>query len=149
MNGAELAERRTATGLTQDALSRLAGVSQPNIAAYETGRRPLTSAMGARLREHLRRRPSEVLELHHDAILSLLTRYGVSNVRVIGSVACGTDTVWSDLDLLVSPRPDMGLFAFVAMAEELTEITGLRVDVLSDRGLLPADQHLVDQARPL
>jgi predicted nucleotidyltransferase len=46
-------------------------------------------------------KPSEALTAHRDELRQLVSRYGLSRPRVFGSVANGTDTDESDLDLLV------------------------------------------------
>lgn len=46
-------------------------------------------------------KPSLELEKHREAIRELVHKYGLHNPRIFGSVAKGTDTEVSDLDLLV------------------------------------------------
>ena len=64
----EVRELREAAGLSQVELSLRSGVAQPNIAAYETGRRRASADMIERLRAAARPRPSEVLASHHDEL---------------------------------------------------------------------------------
>ncbi|MGO1401831.1 MAG: helix-turn-helix domain-containing protein [Flaviflexus sp.] len=80
---------REAAGLSQVELSLRSGVAQPNIAAYETGRRRASADMIERLRAAARPRPSEVLASHHDELELLANRFGLSNLRIFGSTARG------------------------------------------------------------
>lgn len=67
----------------------------------------------------------------------LARRHRLGNVRVFGSVARGTDRLGSDIDLLVTAEPGVGLFDISAFALELEELLGAPVDVLTDGGLDP------------
>lgn len=128
-------ELRESAGLTQGELASRSGVAQPNIAAYEAGRRKASAAMVQRLREAARPLPHDALATHRDALLDLAHAYGLSNVRVFGSTARGTDQPGSDLDILVSRAPGIGLLALAAFAEEAGELLGVSVDVVTDGGL--------------
>ncbi|MGA3403595.1 MAG: nucleotidyltransferase family protein [Acetobacteraceae bacterium] len=75
-------------------------------------------------------RPSQALQHHREALLTLSTRHGLRNVRVFGSAARSEDRDGSDLDLLVDPTPDSTtLFDIVAMKEEAQKLLGVSVDV--------------------
>ena len=67
-----------------------------------------------------------------DHIAALLKRYGASNPRLFGSVARG-DAEDSDLDLLVDLVPGAGneLLSVAGLAEELSVLLGVRVDVVT------------------
>lgn len=75
----------------------------------------------------------------------ILERYGARNPRVFGSVARGDATSASDVDLLVDL--DVGgnpLLRVAGMSEELSDLLGVRVDVVSDslmRGPVSATVH--------
>lgn len=78
--------------------------------------------------------PSELLRLHRDEILEIMKQYPrLSNIRVVGSVARGEDTEESDIDFLVDPAPDAGLFDLGGLHEDLEELLGIPVDVISSR----------------
>lgn len=95
-------------------------------------------------------RPSQALAQHREAVCSAARRYHVKNPRVFGSVLLGHDTEDSDLDLLVDPLPGATLFDLGGLQEELEELMGLRVDVLT-----PADlpstfrERVLASARPI
>jgi predicted nucleotidyltransferase len=82
-------------------------------------------------------KPSTALQLHRETIRRIVARHRVSNLRVFGSVAQGSDTEGSDLDLLVDPTPSTTLLDIGAIRHELLELLGVPVDVLTP-GALPA-----------
>ncbi|MBY3551894.1 nucleotidyltransferase domain-containing protein [Modestobacter lapidis] len=63
----------------------------------------------------------------------MLGRYGASNPRLFGSVARGDAHEDSDLDLLVDLAPGAGneLLRVAGLAEELSALLGVRVDVVA------------------
>lgn len=79
--------------------------------------------------------PRTVLEQHRDEVLRLAEVHGASNVRIFGSVARGEASGSSDLDLLVEMAPDRSLFDLVALEQDLGDLLGLDVQVVSEGGL--------------
>lgn len=140
-----LRELRERAGLSQSQLASRSGVAQPNIAAYESGRRTPSVAMVDRLRSAMCPLPHEALERHRDELKRLAAAYGLSNVRVFGSAGQGTDTTQSDLDLLVTRSPNVGLLAIAEFASAAEQLLGVRVDVITDGGL-PADHPIIRSA---
>lgn len=65
--------------------------------------------------------------------------FGLSNVRIFGSTARGTDRPGSDLDLLVTRHAGVGLLTIAAFSEAASELLGVEVDVVTDGGL--AEDH--------
>ena len=147
--GAQISRARLAVGLTQTELARRSGVAQANIAAYENGRRHPSADMLARLIGATRHRPSEVVDRHRSAIRQIGAAHKARDIRIFGSVAEGTDTVDSDLDVLVTFEPGASLFDAVAISEELQALLGISVDVVSANGLKERDQHIRDTAVPV
>ena len=80
-------------------------------------------------------KPSTALDYHRIAVRETVVRFRVTNPRVFGSVLTGTDTDASDLDLLVDPLPGTTLFDLGGLQEELQQLLGVRVDVLTPGGL--------------
>lgn len=68
-----------------------------------------------------------------DVVDEILGRYGATNPRLFGSVARGDASDRSDLDLLVDLIPARGneLLRVSGIAEELSELLGRRVDVVT------------------
>lgn len=67
------------------------------------------------------------------AVDEILGRYGATHPRLFGSVARGDASDRSDLDLLVDLLPAGGneLLRVSGIAEELSELLGRRVDVVT------------------
>ena len=82
----------------------------------------------------------EALTAQRVAIEEILRRYGAINPRLFGSVARGDATAESDVDLLVDLLPEGGnaLLRVAGIAEELSRVMGLRVDVVAPSLLRPA-----------
>ena len=80
-------------------------------------------------------KPSEALEQHRAAIRGVVEAHRACNARVFGSVANGSDTAESDLDILVDPTPEMTLFDIGAIRHELRKLLGVPVDVLTPKAL--------------
>lgn len=137
-----LRELRERAGLSQAQLASRSGVAQPNIAAYESGRRNPSAAMVDRLRSAMRPLPHEALEQHRDGLRQLAAEYGLTNMRVFGSAAQGTDTTQSDLDILVTRSPNVGLLTIAEFAFAAERLLGVPVDVVTDGGL-PADHPIL------
>jgi len=74
-------------------------------------------------------RPSEIVARHRASLLDVAQRYGLSNVRVFGSVARGEDRDGSDLDLLVDPAQNTTLLSLARARREAEELTGVRIDI--------------------
>ncbi|MGL3149128.1 helix-turn-helix domain-containing protein [Microbacterium sp. A82] len=140
-----LRDLRERAGLSQAQLALRSGVAQPNIAAYESGRRNPSAAMVDRLRSAMRPFPHEALEQHRDELKELAAEYGLNNVRVFGSAAQGTDTALSDLDILVTRSPNVGLLTIAEFAFAAEQLLGVPIDVVTDGGL-PADHPILRTA---
>lgn len=75
------------------------------------------------------------IEQHRDAILEVARRHGARDVRVFGSVARRQTTEASDLDLLVRFEPGRSLMDHGMLIEDLQELLGINVDVVSEGGM--------------
>ncbi len=62
-------------------------------------------------------------------------KHGAQNVRVFGSVARGEADSQSDIDLLVEFKRGTTLLGHAALVQELEDLLGVKVDVVSERGL--------------
>lgn len=140
---------RMAAGMSQRALAARSGVSQPNIAAYESGRRTPSTITEVRLRRALRVPTLARIRRERDAILAAAERGMVENVRVFGSVARGEADEDSDLDLLVRPIRGASLIELAAFAAEVEDVLGVPVDVVSDRSTSPLVARISAEAVPL
>lgn len=96
----------------------------------------------------------ELLRRDRERILAFLADRGVRGVRVFGSVARDEDATGSDIDLLVelSGSPSRGgeLLTVLGLSEELSDLLGVRVDVVTVRTLRPEVRELaLAEAVPL
>lgn len=142
--------------MTQVQLAQQAGTTQSVISAYEGGRREpslpvllgLLSATGHSLEGSLvATDPKEPAPLsgplgrrmlrHRQQIKDIAATYGAGNVRVIGSVARGTERADSDVDLLLDLPPGAGLFTLGRLRRELEDLLHAPVDLVPADGLKP------------
>lgn len=139
-----LRSAREDAGLTQSALAASMGIAQANLSAIESGKRPVSREMLVALLRAADYRPSLPLASHADEVKRIGEGYGVSNIRVFGSVAHGTDHSTSDIDLLVDVAPGRGYFAVGAFQADVESLLGFPVQVVVD-----SDQpHVVEYIRP-
>jgi predicted nucleotidyltransferase/uncharacterized protein with HEPN domain len=78
---------------------------------------------------------AELLKAKRDEILRTAVKYGVSNVRIFGSVARGEADAASDIDLLVDVEPGRTLFDLSELLFDLQELLGHNVDLVTEKGL--------------
>jgi predicted nucleotidyltransferase/DNA-binding XRE family transcriptional regulator len=159
-----LRQARHRAGLTQRQLAQQAGVSQSVVAAYESGAREpsmatlaalvdstgvaLTVGLGSKLPapRHLSTGPiGHRLRRHRAAVLAVAEKHGVSDIRVIGSVARADEGDDSDLDLLVHLPDGAGLFALGRFKRDLEELLRVSVDVIPDDGVKPRVRANIDR----
>ena len=79
----------------------------------------------------------QVLAERRSEILGLAERYRAGEVRVFGSVVRGEATEDSDVDFLITPRHGCSLFDLGGLLEDLRELLGCRVDLVTEDGLKP------------
>lgn len=126
---------RTAAGLTQAELARAAQIVQPNLSAYENGRRRPSPEVLERILTALRGPPSERVSRHREEILAAVARNKAHSPRLLGSVARGDDHPESDVDLLVDFEDGASLLDLIGLQLELEELLGVDVDVIDAGGL--------------
>ena len=66
----------------------------------------------------------------------LQRKYPISRLGVFGSYARGEATEKSDIDIAVEINGTMGL-NFIAMADEIEELFGIKTDVIPKRAIKP------------
>ena len=95
-------------------------------------------------------RPSEPMAARLESVRAVIARHPVGNPRVFGSVARGEDDEKSDLDLLADPNEKASLFDLAGLEQELSDLLGVRVDVLTPGAVGPRIAASVYRdARPL
>lgn len=91
----------------------------------------------------------ELRREHKEAILAIAAKYGITNIRVFGSVARGEATQESDVDLLVHLTKPLG-FKYARVQREVTEVLDIPAQVIADDGLNPLiREHILQEAVPL
>lgn len=135
--------------MSQRALAQLSGVHQPTIAAIETGKRHPSPAARSALEDAVRLRPSEALAAHREDLRAAIARHHGTDARVFGSAARGRDEADSDLDLIVTFPPGADLVDMLDLTDELEQIAGVHVDVISGRAAGPVMDRALREAVPL
>jgi uncharacterized protein len=86
-------------------------------------------------------RPSPDVErfraLLREHLPDLRRRYGVQTLSLFGSYVRGEQRPQSDLDVLVEFAETPGLFAYVDLQDTLSELLGIRVDLVMRSALKP------------
>lgn len=139
-------------------------MAQSAISDYESGRKTpslttlhrLAAAAGVELEiSYATSAPSRArvtlasLRRRRAAIEAVCLRHGASRPRVFGSVAKGTASVASDIDLLIDLEPGRTLFDVAALHDELVELLGHEVDLLTSGALRGSLAHISEEAVPL
>jgi predicted nucleotidyltransferase len=79
-------------------------------------------------------------------ILRVARKRRAHRVAVFGSVARGEAHTGSDVDLLVDFEPGASLLDQVGLFQDLEDLLGVGVDVVSRSGLKPRDDHIRAEA---
>jgi len=160
-SGAEAVRRiRGIAGISQGELARRAGIAQSAISDYERGVKVpsvptlerLAHAADMSIRIELEPRHAGTLthmqriEQHRQQIITMCEHHGARNPRIVGSVARGTATAASDIDLVVDLEPGRTLFDVAALHDELVDLLNTEVDVITSGALHGALEHLLDNA---
>ena len=92
----------------------------------------------------------EHLKEKREAILRIAAKHGARNVRVFGSVARGQADDRSDIDILVDMEKGRSLLDLAGLWRELNELLGIRVDVVTEKGLRDSiREQVLKEAVPL
>ena len=95
-------------------------------------------------------RPSIALQRYRERIRDVALRHRIAGISVFGSVLRGEDGEDSDLDILVEPTSETTYFDLGAIQYELSELLGMRVDVLTPESLPERfKQQVLDEAERL
>ena len=70
-------------------------------------------------------------------ILQIATRHGARTVRIFGSMARGEAGPDSDVDILVNLNPGRSLLDIVAIKQDLEDLLGRKVDVVTEAAISP------------
>lgn len=84
------------------------------------------------------------LQRQRTTILALAERYGVTNIRIFGSVARGEATTESDIDFLVTVKEGVSMFDLVGLWLDLRELLGYEVSLVTDDDT-PRQEHFMQR----
>jgi len=92
----------------------------------------------------------QLLKNKRHAVLALTAKHGAQNPRIFGSVARGEAGSESDIDLLVKMEDGRSLLDLSALALDLKDLLGVKVDVVSEDGLYwLLRRRILKEAKPL
>jgi excisionase family DNA binding protein len=112
----------------------------------ETGR----DGMGRSAKESSRKSPDQMVRVKKLEILKIAEKHGARNVRVFGSLARGEAAIGSDVDFLVEMEEERTLLDLVALSQDLEDLLGCRVHVISEGGVSPyLRERIYAEAIPL
>jgi len=77
------------------------------------------------------------LEKRKGEILRISSQHGARNVRIFGSRAREGSSETGDLDLLVEMKPNSSLLDLIAIKQDLEDLLGCKVDVVTESSLSP------------
>ena len=91
-----------------------------------------------------------IIETRRAAIRGLVSRHRAANPRLFGSVLHGNDALGSDVDILVDALPGTTLFDLGGLQQDLQDLLGVPVDLLTPRDL-PRNfrEKVLAEARPI
>lgn len=119
-------------GISQAELAERARTSQSAIAAIENGKRNVSEELLQRLMTAADVRPSIPLAVNADVIHNLAASFGLSDLRVFGSVVRGDDTSDSDVDVLARYDRTVPFFKMRGFPARVEEVIGFPVDLVLD-----------------
>ncbi len=78
-----------------------------------------------------------IIEKLNKTLPILKEKYNVKSMGVFGSYIRNEAKAGSDLDILVTFEKPIGLLKFIELENYLSDITGIKVDLVSKRALKP------------
>lgn len=92
----------------------------------------------------------KLLKEKREAIFQIAAKHGARNIRVFGSVARGEADDRSDIDILVEMEKGRSLLDLAGLWRELNDLLGIRVDVVTEKGLRDSiREQVLGEAVPL
>jgi len=92
----------------------------------------------------------KILEVLRQQIPVLAERYSVEKLEVFGSYVRSEQKKDSDLDVLITFREDPSLLTFIAIENYLSDLLGVKVDLVMKDSLKPKiGQRILREAIPV
>lgn len=79
----------------------------------------------------------QVLKIMKEELSYLKETYQIKRIGIFGSWVRGEQTEGSDIDVLVEFEKPVGFFAFIELEDRLSELLGVRVDLVTPDALKP------------
>jgi predicted nucleotidyltransferase len=86
----------------------------------------------------------ELIRRRRADIHRLAAEHGARNVRIFGSLARGEAGPDSDVDVLVDFEPGRSLLDLIGLQQDLSDVLGCNVDVVSEGALEREDRILAE-----
>jgi predicted nucleotidyltransferase len=94
--------------------------------------------------------PTQILATLHCLLPTLTRQYRVQSLGVFGSYVRHAQHPGSDLDVLVTFDEPPGLLIFLALEHYLTDVLGVKVDLVMREALKPAvGEHVLQELVPV
>lgn len=92
----------------------------------------------------------QILAVLHRLLPALSARYGVRDLWVFGSYARRAQQADSDIDILVTFEEPPGLLRYLELENELSDLLGVRVDLVMREALRPdIGEHVLREVIPV
>jgi len=93
---------------------------------------------------------AEIIADKREEILQIAASHGARDVRLFGSAARGELAPGSDVDVLVTLEPERTLLDLVAIKQDLEDLLGCNVDVVTEAAISPyIREQILEEARSL
>lgn len=115
-----------ASGLSQRQIAEALGVSQPAVSQQLQSGNRLDGV-----------HPQVLLEAAGPVLKALAADFGFERLAVFGSIARGTASAHSDIDLMVESPPGTSSLEFVGLKRLIEQVLGREVDLIDYGGLKP------------
>lgn len=79
----------------------------------------------------------KLLKNKREEILRIASDHGARNIRIFGSVSRGQAGPESDIDILVKLEPGRTLLDIIAIKQDLEDLLGCEVDVVTEEAISP------------
>ena len=89
----------------------------------------------------------KILKILKKELPALKEKFKVKSIGIFGSYIRGEQTKTSDIDMLVEFGAPMGFFKFIELEDYLSEMLGVKVDIVTPDALKPLIKpHIIEEA---